>query len=252
MERSRPSGHRLVEQVLLRLDVRVERALLDAERLGDLADRGAVVALLARTGARPGGSAPRAGRSSAPVDLGRRAVEAARAGRRPRSVAAISSISPTQRQPFASAERCRARVALGQLRLREAPLLEQRVLDALGAARARGSRAASRPCPSSRRRRPSSPPTRSATTRASSARAREQLRDGAGLARRRGRAASCRPRAAASRRCRRRRSAASTPRPRRPRARSPARPRSRPRRDRRSGRPIARPPAPRAAGRSRR
>src|SRR4029450_1161819 len=46
VERARPRGHRLVKQVLLRLDVRVERPLLDAERLRDLADRRAVVALL--------------------------------------------------------------------------------------------------------------------------------------------------------------------------------------------------------------
>src|SRR3954469_12397392 len=46
MERPRALRHRLVEQVLLRGDVRGERALLDAKRLRDLADRGAVVALL--------------------------------------------------------------------------------------------------------------------------------------------------------------------------------------------------------------
>src|SRR5439155_2213890 len=46
MEGARALAHRLVEQVLLRGDVRVERALLDAERVGDLADRRAVVALL--------------------------------------------------------------------------------------------------------------------------------------------------------------------------------------------------------------
>ena len=39
-------AHRLVEEVLLRLDVGVERALLDAHRLREVADRGAVVALL--------------------------------------------------------------------------------------------------------------------------------------------------------------------------------------------------------------
>jgi hypothetical protein len=42
----------LPEQVCLPLDVRVERALLDAERLGEVADRGAVIALL---GEEPGG-----------------------------------------------------------------------------------------------------------------------------------------------------------------------------------------------------
>jgi hypothetical protein len=40
------------EQVGLRLDVRVERALLDAERLGEIADGCAVIALL---GEEPGG-----------------------------------------------------------------------------------------------------------------------------------------------------------------------------------------------------
>ncbi len=44
----------LPEQVGLRLDVRVERALLDAERLGEVADGRAVVALL---GEEPGGGA---------------------------------------------------------------------------------------------------------------------------------------------------------------------------------------------------
>jgi hypothetical protein len=39
-------GGDLPEQVRLPLDVRVERALLDAERLGEVADGGAVVALL--------------------------------------------------------------------------------------------------------------------------------------------------------------------------------------------------------------
>jgi hypothetical protein len=38
----------LPEQVDLRLDVGVEGALLDAERLGEVADRGAVVALLGK------------------------------------------------------------------------------------------------------------------------------------------------------------------------------------------------------------
>jgi hypothetical protein len=44
----------LPEKVRLRLDVRVERALLDAEGLREVADRGAVVALL---GKEPGGGA---------------------------------------------------------------------------------------------------------------------------------------------------------------------------------------------------
>jgi hypothetical protein len=42
------------KQVGLRLDVRIERALLDAERLGEIADGGAVVALLREE---PGGGA---------------------------------------------------------------------------------------------------------------------------------------------------------------------------------------------------
>jgi hypothetical protein len=46
MKRLRALAHGLVEQVLLRVDVRVERALLDAERLREVADRGAVVAAL--------------------------------------------------------------------------------------------------------------------------------------------------------------------------------------------------------------
>ena len=46
MERLRALTHRLVEQVLLGVDVRVERALLDAERLREVADRRAVVAAL--------------------------------------------------------------------------------------------------------------------------------------------------------------------------------------------------------------
>src|SRR5207253_1796735 len=54
VERRRTLSHRLVEQVLLRVDVVVERALLHAERLGEIADRGAVVALL---GEEPGGLA---------------------------------------------------------------------------------------------------------------------------------------------------------------------------------------------------
>jgi hypothetical protein len=46
VKRARALAHRLVEQVLLGVDVRVERALLDAEGLGELADRRAVVAPL--------------------------------------------------------------------------------------------------------------------------------------------------------------------------------------------------------------
>ena len=54
MERLRALAHRLVEQVLLAVDVGVERALLDADRVGEVADRRAVVALL---GEEPGGLA---------------------------------------------------------------------------------------------------------------------------------------------------------------------------------------------------
>jgi hypothetical protein len=43
-----------VEELLLPLDVRVERPLLNAERLGEIADRRPVVALL---GEEPGGMA---------------------------------------------------------------------------------------------------------------------------------------------------------------------------------------------------
>jgi ring-1,2-phenylacetyl-CoA epoxidase subunit PaaA len=46
MERLGSVAHRLVEELLLARRVRVERPLLDAERLGDVADRGAVIALL--------------------------------------------------------------------------------------------------------------------------------------------------------------------------------------------------------------
>src|SRR5262245_50903178 len=45
VERVGAFPHRRVEQVLLRRDVRVQRALLDAHRLREVADRGAVVAL---------------------------------------------------------------------------------------------------------------------------------------------------------------------------------------------------------------
>ena len=46
VERGGALAHRLVEEVLLRRDVRVERALLNAHRLRQVADRGPVVALL--------------------------------------------------------------------------------------------------------------------------------------------------------------------------------------------------------------
>src|SRR5215210_3164771 len=46
MERLCPLLHRLVEQILLRVDVGVERTLLDPEGFGEVADRRAVVAAL--------------------------------------------------------------------------------------------------------------------------------------------------------------------------------------------------------------
>jgi hypothetical protein len=52
MERLGALARDVPEEVGLRLDVRVERALLDAERLGEIADGGAVIALL---GEEPGG-----------------------------------------------------------------------------------------------------------------------------------------------------------------------------------------------------
>jgi hypothetical protein len=45
-------GHLVEREVGLRLDVRVERPFLDAERLSEIADRRAVIALL---GEEPGG-----------------------------------------------------------------------------------------------------------------------------------------------------------------------------------------------------
>src|SRR6266516_3357087 len=104
-------GHRLVEQVLLRADVRVERALLHAHRLGEVADRGAVVTLLGEQSRRLAGqfvsarghcfecSAERVRNTSAAAwwkPAGSPAAE---------KVAAISSISPTHRQPFAWPDR---------------------------------------------------------------------------------------------------------------------------------------------------
>ncbi len=52
VERPRALLHRLVEQVLLGVDVRVERALLDAERFREVADRGAVIAALGKEAGR--------------------------------------------------------------------------------------------------------------------------------------------------------------------------------------------------------
>jgi hypothetical protein len=46
VEGARALLHRLREELLLPFDVRVEGAFLDAERVGEIADRGAVVALL--------------------------------------------------------------------------------------------------------------------------------------------------------------------------------------------------------------
>ena len=61
VERVRALAHRLVEQILLRLGMRVERALLHAHRLGEIAHRRAVVALL---GKEPGGLSRQLGASS--------------------------------------------------------------------------------------------------------------------------------------------------------------------------------------------
>jgi hypothetical protein len=58
MERLGALARDVPEEVGLRLDVRVERALLDAERLGEVADGGAVIALL---GEEPGGGAGQLG-----------------------------------------------------------------------------------------------------------------------------------------------------------------------------------------------
>jgi hypothetical protein len=52
VERARADEHRLVEEILLPRDVRVEGAFLNAERLRDVADRRRVIALL---GEEPGG-----------------------------------------------------------------------------------------------------------------------------------------------------------------------------------------------------
>jgi hypothetical protein len=46
MECRRADPHRLVQEVFFPLDVRVERALLHAKGLGDVADRRTVIALL--------------------------------------------------------------------------------------------------------------------------------------------------------------------------------------------------------------
>jgi hypothetical protein len=55
VERLGAVAQRLIEQVLLRLDVRVERALLDAERLREITDRRPVVpALCEQSCRRPG------------------------------------------------------------------------------------------------------------------------------------------------------------------------------------------------------
>jgi hypothetical protein len=48
-------AHRLVEEVLLRVDVRVERALLDSERFRKVSDRGPVVAALGEEASREAG-----------------------------------------------------------------------------------------------------------------------------------------------------------------------------------------------------
>src|SRR5919201_2119808 len=103
-------GH-VPEEVRLRLDVRVERALLHAHRLGEVADRRAVVALLCEE---PGGLArqlgtPRGHACARSPEMARKTSAAARwnpSGRpAAANVAAISSISPTQRQPLLAADR---------------------------------------------------------------------------------------------------------------------------------------------------
>src|SRR6185437_2134597 len=110
VERARPFSHRLVEQVLLGLDVGVQRALLEAHRLGEITDRGAVVALLGEESRGLPGQlgATRAHFVRAPAEL-RNTSAAARwkPGGSPAAskVEAISSISATQRQPLARAER---------------------------------------------------------------------------------------------------------------------------------------------------
>src|SRR5262249_45095384 len=111
MERVRALAHRHEEELLLRPDQRVERALLDAEGPGERVHRRAVVAAL---GEELGGLArqlgtPR-GHSCRVSAAAARKISAAAswkpAGRSPAAnAAAISSISPTQRQPFAAADR---------------------------------------------------------------------------------------------------------------------------------------------------
>src|SRR5919198_764727 len=100
----------LPEEVRLRLDVGIEGALLHPHRLGEVADRRAVVALL---GEEPGGLArqlgtPRGHACARSSEMARKTSAAARwnpSGRPAAAkVAAISSISPTQRQPFVAAE----------------------------------------------------------------------------------------------------------------------------------------------------
>jgi ring-1,2-phenylacetyl-CoA epoxidase subunit PaaA len=63
------SGSDLPQEVGLRLDVGVERALLDAERLGEVADRGAVVALLGEESGGGAGQLCAAGGDSATLTI---------------------------------------------------------------------------------------------------------------------------------------------------------------------------------------
>ena len=122
-----------------------------------------------RRAARPGASARHGAALTGRYDLRRRQVEA------PGQAVGLeaSRRSPPSRRPSASPSprpsAPRARERSTQLGLRELPLGEQRRPRRPRLGRARGPRAAARPCPSSRPRRPSS--ARSAfatTTRASS------------------------------------------------------------------------------------
>src|SRR6266550_5979324 len=104
-------GHRLVEEVLLRVDVRVEGAFLDPHRLGEITDRSAVVALRGEEPCRLARQlgAARAHLAWPPGERVRNTSAAARwkpsGSPAAAKVEAISSLSPTQRQPLACADR---------------------------------------------------------------------------------------------------------------------------------------------------
>ena len=195
---ARAFGHRLVEQVLLRADVRVERALLDPHRLGEIADRGAVVALLreqpcrlarqlraarAHLAWRPGSGF---GTPRRPRGGSRRAARRRRSSRRsPPSPRPSASPSPSPTGPPARPFRQRraARCAIPRV----APPRHPR------RARAHRSRAEVRPFLSSRPHTPSSAPTRPDLARQDPRvddRPANRLRDRLRLRRRRGRGAS--------------------------------------------------------------